>query len=151
MLVRRSLFLLATALLATVAAVVTAAPAGATFHYVQTPASATAYGVKFSVVTQQDDVTGEIRADGTIDARNTSYAGRVYFVSLDRCPPTPGGSCTNIRNYTTPFATNDLAGRATPSASCSPYGYYYISRLKYHVDGTAVTESLAAPAVFVSC
>lgn len=150
-LVRRSLFVLVTAVLATVAAVATAAPASATYHYVQTPASLTAYGVKFSVVTQQDDVTGKIRADATIDARNTSYAGRIYFVSLDRCPTSPGGSCTNVANNTTPIATNDLAGTSTPGVTCNPYGQYYIARINFHVDGTSYTNSIAAQAVFVAC
>jgi hypothetical protein len=149
--VRRSLFLLVTALLATVAAVAAATPAGATYHYTQTPASTTVNGVRFYVVTQQDDVSGKIRGDATIDARNSSYAGRIYFVSLDRCPPVPGGSCTNVANNTTPVATNDLIGTSTPGVTCSAFGYYYISRIQYHIDGTSITGSLGASAVFLSC
>lgn len=150
-LARRSLFVLVTALLATVAAVATAAPASATYHYTQPAASETAYGVIFYVVTQQDDVSGNIRANATIDARNTAYAGRVNFVSLDRCPISPGGSCVNVANNTTPVATNDLASTSTGPVSCNPYGQYYIARIQYHIDGTSYTDSVAAPAVGLSC
>lgn len=116
-------------------------PAFAAYHYATEPASDNILGVEFHVITEYDDVTGHLRAEGIIQATGSGHAGRIFYVSLFAWNQ-GSHSYENVANFVPDggVATTGFLSVIAGPVECNDYSAY--ATMKYHVDGTSETRTM---------
>lgn len=116
-------------------------PASAAYQYTSTAEGRSVAGVRFYTVVEYDPATKHVRAKGVIDALDTSNAGRLQVVVLDRYTVQDGGAWRIAAR--TPVgssvATNNKDDWPTGPVGCTP-GTRYRARIDYHIDGTSAYD-----------